>query len=452
VDHVARLIEERGTDVWFDLSPRELLPEGTVCPQCGGDRFRKETDILDVWFDSGVSFTVLEQRKPYLSYPADLYLEGSDQHRGWFHSSLLCSVGTRGKAPFRSVLTHGFVVDGEGRKMSKSRGNVIQPEEVINRYGAEILRLWVASEDYRGDIRLSQEILDRLTEAYRRLRNTFRYLLGNLYDFNPSEDRAPYDDLLELDRWALHRLQELAEEVLQSYRRFEYHAMYQSIYNFCVLTLSSFYLDIVKDRLYVSAPKSKERRSAQTVLSETLECLVRIVAPVIPFTADEVWGYLPSDGRPSSVHADTFLPVREQWKDAALMERWEVLLNVRREVTKALEIARKQKIIGHSLDSSVRLALPLNLSKGLEGYREELRSICIVSSTEFVDKGAIAYPAREGGYESQEFPGLSIMVMASPHPKCERCWIHDPTVGQDREHSCLCKRCAGIVKELDLSN
>ena len=326
--------------------------------------------------------------------------------------------------------------------MSKSRGNVIQPEGIINKYGAEILRLWVASEDYRGDIRLSQEILDRLTEAYRRLRNTFRYLLGNLYDFNPSEDRVPYAELPELDRWALHRLQELLEKVLGSYRRFEYHAIYQAVYNFCALDLSSFYLDILKDRLYVSAPKSTERRSAQTVLSEILEYLVRIVAPIIPFTADEVWGYLPANGRPLSVHADIFLPEKEEHKDAALMERWELLLNVRKEVTKALETARKEKVIGHSLDASVRLVLPRNLARDLEGYRDELRSICIVSTVEFVAEGEA-----EGGYESQDHPGLLVMVMPSPHPKCERCWIHDPTVGQEREHPALCKRCAGIVKE-----
>jgi len=445
-DHVAELVEEKGTDVWFDLSAQELLPEGTTCPHCGGDTFRKETDILDVWFDSGVSFTVLERRSDYLSYPADMYLEGSDQHRGWFHSSLLCSVGTRGKAPFKSVLTHGFVVDGEGRKMSKSRGNVIQPEEVINKYGAEILRLWVASEEYKGDIRLSQEILDRLTEAYRRLRNTFRYLLGNVYDFTPSEDRVAYEELPELDRWALYRLQELAEKILQAYRRFEYHSTYQAVYNFCVLTLSSFYLDVVKDRLYVLGPKSRERRSAQTVLHEILEYLVRMVAPIIPFTADEVWSHLPGNGRPASVHADMFLPLKDYCKDEALMERWEILLMVRREVTKALEIARKEKVIGHSLDALVRLALPPNLASNVQGYREDLRSICIVSAMEFADKEAC-----EGGYESQEYPGLLIKVMPSPHPKCERCWLHDPTVGQDSEHPLLCKRCTDIVKELELS-
>jgi isoleucyl-tRNA synthetase len=447
VDYVSKLVEEQGTDVWFDLRAQELLPKGTICPHCHGDTFRKETDILDVWFDSGVSFTVLERRRDYLTYPADLYLEGSDQHRGWFHSSLLCSVGTREKAPFKSVLTHGFVVDGEGRKMSKSRGNVIQPEEVINKYGAEILRLWVASEDYRTDIRLSQEILDRLTEAYRRLRNTFRYLLGNLYDFNPLEDRIPYEGLLELDRWALHRLQELTEKVLRSYGAFEYHSIYQAIYNFCVLTLSSFYLDVVKDRLYVSAPGSKERRSAQTALNEILEVLVRLVAPIIPFTADEVWGYLPSNEKPSSVHSALFLPAKEEFKDTSLMERWETLLNVRKEVTKALEIARKDRIIGHSLDAAISVVLPKNFSKGLEGYRDELRSVCIVSGVEFADKVQI-----EGGYESQDYPGLIVKVIPSPSPKCERCWVHDATVGHDSEHPTLCKRCVGVVKELDVGS
>jgi isoleucyl-tRNA synthetase len=444
VDYVAGLVERHGTDVWFDRSAHELLPRGTTCPSCRGERFRKETDILDVWFDSGVSFTVLEQRD-YLSSPADLYLEGSDQHRGWFHSSLLCSVGTRQKAPFKSVLTHGFVVDGDGRKMSKSSGNVISPEEVINKYGAEILRLWVASEDYRIDIRLSQEILDRLTETYRRLRNTFRYLLGNLYDFNPSKDTIPYRELLELDRWALHRFQELTETVMRSYKRFEFHSIYQAIYNFCVLTLSSFYLDVLKDRLYTSAVDSKERRSAQTALNEILEGLVRLMAPIIPFTGDEVWGYLHDTGRPISVHADLFISAREEFKDSSLIKRWEVLLNVRKEVTKALELARKDKIIGHSLDAAVSLALPKDLLRRLRDHRDELRSICIVSAVELVGEGKI-----KGGYESQEYPGLVIKVLPSPFPKCERCWMHDSTVGHDREHLSICRRCLQVIKELDL--
>jgi len=440
VDHVASLVEKHGTDIWFDLPAHELLPQGITCPLCHGDTFRKETDILDVWFDSGVSFTVLERRGDYLRYPADLYLEGSDQHRGWFHSSLLCSVGTRDKAPFKSVLTHGFVVDGNGRKMSKSRGNVISPEEVINKYGAEILRLWVASEDYRGDIRLSQEILDRLTEAYRRLRNTFRYLLGNLYDFDPLKDAVSYQDLLELDRWALHQLQELTEKVLGSYQRFEYHSIYQAVYNFCVLTLSSYYLDILKDRLYTTPFNSKERRSAQTALNEILECLVRLVAPIIPFTADEVWGYTHNKEKSISIHTDLFIPAREELKDNALIERWEVILNVRKEITKALELARNEKIIGHSLDAAVSLALPHNLLQGLKDYRDELRSICIISTVEFVSEGKI-----EEGYESKEYPGLVIKVMPSPFNKCERCWIHDSTVGHDKEHPALCKRCVQVI-------
>jgi isoleucyl-tRNA synthetase len=443
VEHVGGLVEKYGTDVWFDRSADELLPNGTTCPSCHGNRFRKETDILDVWFDSGVSFTVLEQRD-YLSSPADLYLEGSDQHRGWFHSALLCSVGTREMAPFRSVLTHGFVVDGDGRKMSKSTGNVISPEEVINRYGAEILRLWVASEDYRIDIRLSQEILDRLTEAYRRLRNTFRYLLGNLYDFNPSRDTLPYQELLELDRWALHRLQELAETVIRSYKRFEFHAIYQAVYNFCVVTLSSFYLDVLKDRLYTSAANSKGRRSAQTAVNAILDGLVRLMAPIIPFTADEVWGYFPESERPISVHADVFMPARKEYKDSSLIKRWEVLLNVRKEVTKALELARKDKIIGHSLDAMVSLALPKDLLSGLEDYRDELRHICIVSAIELVEEGKI-----EGGYESQEYPGLVVKVVPSPFSKCERCWIHHPTVGHDREHPSLCRRCVQVIREVE---
>ena len=444
VDHVAGLVEKQGTDVWFDLSAHELLPEGTTCPHCHGDTFRKETDILDVWFDSGVSFTVLERRSDYLTYPADMYLEGSDQHRGWFHSSLLCSVGTRDKAPFRSVLTHGFVVDGNGRKMSKSRGNVIYPEEVINQHGAEILRLWVASEDYRGDIRLSQEILDRLTEAYRRLRNTFRYLLGNLSDFDPSKDSIPYQELLELDRWALHKFQELTETVLRSYQGFEYHTIYQATYNFCVLTLSSFYLDVLKDRLYTTAVNSRERRSAQTVMNEILEGLVRLVAPIIPFTADEVWGYIPNRDAPVSVHAAQFMPAREDYKDSALIERWDLLLKVRKEITKALELARKDKVIGHSLDASVRLVLPPDLLRGLQDYRDELTSICIVSTLEFVDAGTF-----EGGHESEEYPGLVIKVVPSSFTKCERCWIHDPTVGHDKEHPSLCKRCMKVVKAVE---
>jgi isoleucyl-tRNA synthetase len=444
LDHVANLVEQRGADVWFDLSAEELLPKGTTCPSCHGNKFTKETDILDVWFDSGVSFAGVLEQRDYLKYPAEMYLEGSDQHRGWFHSSLLCSVGTRDKAPFKSVLTHGFVVDGKGKKMSKSLGNVIAPEEVVNKYGAEILRLWVSSEDYRGDIRLSQEILDRLVEAYRRLRNTFRYLLGSLYDFDASKDSVSYENLFEIDRWALHRLQELIEVVTGAYERFEFHSAYQGVYNFATLDLSSFYLDVLKDRLYTSTFDSRGRRSAQTAISEILDALVRLVAPITPFTAEEVWENISSHKGKNSVHSELFLPVKEACKDSALMKRWDLLITVRKEITKALELARKDKIIGHSLDAEVLIVLPEDMTEKLKNYSEELRSICIVSNLKFVGKDSF-----DGGYESADYPGLIIKTLPASFPKCERCWMHDATIGQDKEYPSLCERCVRVIRELD---
>ncbi|MBW1887715.1 MAG: isoleucine--tRNA ligase, partial [Deltaproteobacteria bacterium] len=315
IDHVSRLIEESGADVWFLESEENLLPPNTVCPECGSNLFEKETDILDVWFDSGVSYAAVMEFRDYLDSPSDLYLEGSDQHRGWFHSSLLCSVGTREEAPYREVLTHGFVVDGSGKAMHKSSGNVISPEDLIKDYGAEIIRLWVAGEDYRDNIRLSEEILQRLTEAYRRIRNTCRYLLGNLYDFDPEVDQVPYRQMEELDRWALDRLQHLSERILSAYEQFEFHPVYHGLHNFCVLDLSSFYLDIIKDRLYVSPKKSSARRSAQTAMNEILEVLVRLMAPILSFTADEVWEHMKDEGLHPSVHTDLFLPVKEEYKD-----------------------------------------------------------------------------------------------------------------------------------------
>ncbi|MFC1869592.1 isoleucine--tRNA ligase, partial [Thermodesulfobacteriota bacterium] len=289
IDHIARLVEESGADIWFSEPEETLLPPGTLCPECGGGKFRKETDILDVWFDSGVSYAAVMEKRDYLESPSDLYLEGSDQHRGWFHSSLLCSIGTRNEAPYKNVLTHGFVVDGTGKAMHKSAGNVIAPEDLIKKYGSEILRLWVAGEDYRDNIRLSKEILQRLTEAYRRIRNTCRYLLGNLNDFDPMNDAVSYDQMEELDRWALNRLQEMNDRVRKAYNGFDFHIVYHTLHNFCVIDLSSFYLDIIKDRLYVSSKTSTARRSAQTVMNEILNVIVRLMAPVLSFTADEIW-------------------------------------------------------------------------------------------------------------------------------------------------------------------
>ncbi|MBW2027616.1 MAG: isoleucine--tRNA ligase [Deltaproteobacteria bacterium] len=442
LEHVISLFEKSGADIWFIEPEEKLVPEGTTCPDCGSTRFRKETDILDVWFDSGVSYAAVMEKRDYLESPADLYLEGSDQHRGWFHSSLLCSVGTRGKAPYRTVLTHGFVVDGHGKAMHKSAGNVIAPDDLIKRYGAEIIRLWVAGEDYRDNIRLSDEILQRLTEAYRRIRNTCRYLLGNLSDFNTSTDPVPHEKMEELDRWALNRLQDVNEQVLKAYDSFEFHHVYHHLHNFCVLDLSSFYLDIIKDRLYVSPPDSLARRSAQTAMHEILEVLVRLMAPILSFTADEVWQHMKDRGSASSVHTEMFIPVKEEYRDRELAARWDAILRVRREVTKALEIARKEKRIGHSLDASVSLFLPGDLADALRPYREQLRTIFIVSSVDLVGQDDL-----EEAYESEEIEGLKVKVRPSEDPKCKRCWIHDATVGDDDEHPTICHRCLVAMKE-----
>ena len=444
VDHVSNMVEEFGADAWFNETQENLVPPGTRCPKCGADRFRKETDILDVWFDSGVSYAAVMEKREYLDSPSDLYLEGSDQHRGWFHSSLLCSAGTRGEAPFKGVLTHGFVVDGEGKAMHKSAGNVIAPEELIENYGAEILRLWVAGEDYRDNIRLSKEILQRLTEAYRRIRNTCRYILGNLNDFDPETDKVPYQQMEELDRWAISRLKELNERILRSYENFDFHLVYHNLHNFCVLDLSSFYLDIIKDRLYTSPKESVPRRSAQTAMNEILEVLVRLMAPILSFTADEIWGYLKGKEHAPSVHADLFIPVNEAYEDPDLTSRWEDIITVRKEVTKALELARKEKRIGHSLDASVILGLSRPLKENLVAYQDQLRSIFIVSSVDIVDIDQL-----KDLHPSEIVEGLKVKVSPSSDQKCERCWVHDPTVGHDLNHPAICERCVQALAQME---
>ncbi len=441
IDHICSLVEKSGADIWFMEPPEKLMPEGTVCPGCGGKNFIKETDILDVWFDSGVSYAAVMEKRQYLDSPADLYLEGSDQHRGWFHSSLLCSVGTRGTAPYKNVLTHGFVVDGSGKAMHKSAGNVISPLDLIKDYGAEILRLWVAGEDYRDNIRLSKEILQRLTEAYRRIRNTCRYLLGNLDDFDPSSDAVKYEELEELDKWALNRVAELNERVQNAYENFDFHIVYHNLHNFCILDLSSFYLDIIKDRLYTSPQKSKARRSAQTAMNQILEILVRLMAPVLSFTADEIWHYMKGD-REESVHMATFVPVDAVKKNPEIANKWESIRAVRREVMKALELARKNKEIGHSLDASVVLGLSSKLADELSPYKEQLRSIFIVSSVVIEDIEKL-----QGVDESDTLPRLKVKISPSSDPKCERCWMHDPTVGENSDHPTICKRCVDALAD-----
>ncbi len=431
IEHVAKLIEERGADVWFEEEPAHLLPEGTRCPECGGNEFTKETDILDVWFDSGVSWAAVLENQHELQFPASLYLEGSDQHRGWFHSSLLTAVGTRGHAPYLSVLTHGFVVDGEGKKMSKSAGNVIAPEEVINKLGADVLRLWVSAEDYKDDIKISDEILKRLADAYFRIRNTFRFLLGNLYDFDPEKDRIAYENLYEIDRWALHRFQKLIARVREAYERFEFHTVYHSVQNFCAVEMSSTYFDILKDRLYTFSSRSQGRRAAQTALFEILHGLTRLMAPILSFTSEEVWQYLPGgEGKAESIHLTQFPEVKQDYLDEGLHERWERLWEIRAVVTKALEEARKEKKIGLSLDAQIRLHLPEKEYQFFHAYEGDLRSIFIVSSVTL----------HRGEKE------MRIEVLRADGEKCERCWNYDASVGKDPEHPGTCGRCVDALK------
>ena len=437
--HVADLFEQEGSDIWYDREAGELLPAGTTCPSCGKDSFDKEMDILDVWFDSGVSHAAVLEHRPELGSPADMYLEGSDQHRGWFHSSLLASVGTRGRAPYRSVLTHGFVVDGNGRKMSKSVGNVVAPEDVIKKYGAEVLRLWVAAQDYRDDIRISPEILTRLSEAYRRIRNTCRYILGNIHDFDPSSHSVAYAEMPEIDRWALHQLEILKEKVLKAYEACEFHVLYHAVNSFCTVEMSAFYLDILKDRVYTSKTDALERRSAQTAMYLILEALVKLTAPVLSFTSDEVWRYMPKQAE-ASVHLAEFPPLRPEQRDEQLVERWDRLIRVRAEVSKALEQARVRKVIGHSLDAAVVISAPEELRTFLTTYVGELKSIFIVSKVDLAESLA-------GGYHVAETePGLLIQITAAPGEKCERCWCYDEEIGRDEEHPTICPKCLAAVK------
>lgn len=435
LDHIVALVEKNGADFWFEKEAAEILPPGTQC-SCGGREFSKESDILDVWFDSGVSHAGVLENDPKLQWPADLYLEGSDQHRGWFHSSLLESVGTRGRAPYKTVLTHGYVVDGKGKKMSKSEGNVIAPQVIIDQYGAEILRLWVASENYREDIRISHEILKRLTEAYRKIRNTFRYFLGNLNDFDPKKDKVPFDQLMELDRYILCRLKQVCEKVLTAFDNFEFHVFYQSFYSFCVVDLSSFYLDILKDRLYTYPQKSNERRSGQAAMYLLLTSMTRLMSPILSFTAEEIWSFL-NNTEESSVHLSRFPDLKEIFFDEKLVQKWEQIIGLRGEVSKALELRRADKTIGHSLDAAVDIVLPQNLRSLLQNDLDDLRYVFIVSRTQVVDcldEGANVYV-------SDAIKGLKISVQAMHGKKCERCWnYYDETVGC-AEHPMICHRC-----------
>ncbi|MFP4399059.1 MAG: isoleucine--tRNA ligase [Desulfonatronovibrio sp.] len=433
---------ERGCDYWFEADMQEIVPHGLTCPECGSSEWKKEDDILDVWFDSGTSFAAVLEKRKECAYPADLYLEGTDQHRGWFHSSLLASVGTRGQAPYKAVLTHGYVVDKDGRKMSKSLGNVIAPQEIIDKYGAEILRIWVAAVDYQEDVRISDEILSRLVDAYRRIRNTARYFLGNLFDFDPQSDLVASQDMLPLDRFALTLVLEKHGLMQKAYDRFEFHKIFHNLHNLCVVELSSFYLDIIKDRLYVSAPGSLERRSAQTALYLMLESLLCNMAPVLSFTAEEIYQHLPEKLKTAG---PTVFGLRPDFSGYPLMqgeerELWDMVALVRQEVTKAIEPYRKSKELGHSLNAMVTLYVDDDKFQALSSLEKELGYIFIVSR-------ALVRPMEEAPrdiFASQEVQGLKVMVQKAPGEKCERCWIYSQELNQDR----ACPRCERILNEL----
>ncbi len=442
LETIIQRVRSEGADFWFDIPAAELLPPGTACA-CGASDFKKETDILDVWFDSGVSWAAVVEPNPSLALPADLYLEGSDQHRGWFHSSLLTCVGTRGHAPYKGVLTHGFVVDGDGRKMSKSLGNVIAPQEVMDRYGAEILRLWVAAEDYRDDVRLSPDILKQLADAYRRFRNTARFMLGNLSDFDPESHWLEPSQRQELDRLALSWLAQLLARVKRAYQDYEFHQAFHRLHQFCAVELSAIYLDILKDRLYVSKADSPERRSAQSTLYDLLLGLTLAMSPILSFTADEIWEYIPGRDRPDSVHLGAFPEPPPGFPDEALLAKYDFLLKVRAEINRGLEEARKEKRVTTAQEAAVILGAPGGeLYDKLKAQVAELQTLAQVASLTVERLDALA----EKNLVSAEIPTLVVSVKKAAGEKCVRCWFHYPGVGEDPRHPQICTRCRQVLE------
>ncbi len=449
-DKIIENFRKEGADSWFLKPVSEFLPEGFRCQNCGGSDFQKEEDILDVWFDSGVSHAAVLEERDELSWPADMYLEGSDQHRGWFQSSLLTAVATRKNAPYRQVLTHGFVVDGKGKKMSKSVGNVIPPEKLIKRYGAEILRLWVSAEDYRDDIKISDEILQRLTEAYRKIRNTVRYLLSNISDFNYETDRVELKELEPIDKWALWKTSKVMEAIQRGYDEYRFHVVFHKLREFCTVDLSALYLDILKDRLYCELREGHARRSAQTALYLISRALIINMAPVLSFTADEAWFHLTGQN-----DASVFFESFPKFPDGLLTKEeeqfWEAIWIIRNEATKALELARNEKRIGLALDAKLLLKIPdkLGLKKD-ETLSELLKMVTIVSQLEIVDE--FDKEQIEGGHiwNSEDIKGLSCLVLKAEGQKCQRCWQWSTYVGTDERFNDVCERCARVLSDMNL--
>lgn len=433
VNHVADIFARETADAWYARTESELLPESFECPKCKSRDFSKETDILDVWFDSGSScVAVLETRGETLHFPADVYLEGGDQYRGWFNSSLMCGLAAHDESPYKQIITHGWVVDGEGKKMSKNDGNVVSPNDVVNKTGADVLRLWAAAVDYTEDVRCSDEILQRVTDAYRKFRNTLRYALGNLDGFNPEADQVALSEMLEIDRWALASFDEAAKKILNGYEKYDFQTVYQTIYHLCTVTLSARYFDIIKDRLYIYAPKSLERRSAQTALYEMTDKLCRLLAPVLAFTADEAFENLPHQTL-DSVHLAEF-PKVSGADNSQLLTDWERIFSIRDEVLKALEEARNAKEIGSSLEAKVVLKVDKETSRFLLAYYEDLRYIFITSQVE----------VHEEGY-------FGVKIEKATGAKCERCWNYSVRTGESEKYSTVCERCVVALSEIEKS-
>jgi len=431
IRQVAEIFEKHGSNAWFYKSASELLPPNQKCPACDGQSFRKENNILDVWFESGASHSILG-KKPELPWPADLYVEGHDQYRGWFNSSLVIGVGAKGGSPYRTCLTHGFVLDEQGRAMSKSLGNFIEPNEIISKHGAEILRLWVAMLNYKEDARFGNEILQRLVEAYRKIRNTWRFLLGNLYDFNPDTDSLKPEELLWLDRWILERCRQVEKRVIQAYDDYEFHIVFHSLYNFFTVDLSAFYLDVIKDRMYCSGPKSTLRRSGQTAIMTVLQNTLRLMAPILPFTAEEAWEAMPSfQGKAESVHLCLFPEDDRPWLSEDFMKKVDKLLDLRELAQKEMERAREAKLIGNSLEACLVFRAPEGVFELLEEFRADLPTIFIVSAVQV---------------EPATGQNLTIVVKRAEGQKCERCWNYSLSVGQSPKYPAVCQRCFLVLE------
>jgi isoleucyl-tRNA synthetase len=446
--HAIELFRKEGADAWYAHTEAELLPAGAKCPDCGGTNFRKETDILDVWFDSGSSHYAVLGHRWDLPWPSDIYLEAGDQYRGWFHSSLLVALGTNGAAPYRQVLTHGWVLDAQGRAMSKSIGNVIEPQEVLKTHGAEILRLWAASVEFGEDVSISPDMLARLSEAYRKLRNTFRYCLGNLYDFDPAKDLVDPSQVEEIDTWALVRTAELLERVQAFYGEYAFHKVYRGVSDFATVDMSKFYFDILKDRLYTAPAGSVRRRAAQTTLYRIADALVRVLAPLMCFTADEVWTHLPAPHlREKSVHLAKYVSPADlraglSENHMARMENWPRLITLREEVLKALDVAREEKFIGGALEARVVLVGTGDLLPLLEEYRAFLPQFFIVSQV-----GVSSQPI--DGAKATGLGGLSVKIEKALGQKCDRCWNYSEHVGEDQRYPTVCERCSAALKEIE---